>query len=205
MYVMCTNIFIYIYVYYVDAICIYIYIPVCVVHLNRGKTSTFCRPSVSQRVVGQRRHPLGTCENVPALYYLYYIYINIVPPLGAYKTHLEETYTLSLLVYTVNVSCFFLIYIYILYIVSCLFIYSRIYLYMHLFIYLFIYLFKFYIYYYSSIYLIIHLFTVFMYLLILSIYVFIYWFGFKSTIYIIIVSYYLLFFARSMHSNFTIR
>ena len=64
---------------------------------------------------------------------------------------------------------------------------------MHLFIYLFIYLFKFYIYYYSSIYLIIHLFTVFMYLLILSIYVFIYWFGFKSTIYIIIVSYYLLF------------
>ena len=40
------------------------------------------------------------------------IYIYIVPPLGAYKSQLGGTYTLSLLVYTVNVSCD-LIYIYV--------------------------------------------------------------------------------------------
>ena len=36
---------------------------------------------------------------------LYLQYIYIVPPLGAYKSQLGGTYILSLLVYTVNVSC----------------------------------------------------------------------------------------------------
>ena len=41
---------------------------VCVYHLHRCKTSFYCRgPPGSQGVGGQRRHPLGTCENVPAL------------------------------------------------------------------------------------------------------------------------------------------
>ena len=44
---------------------------------------------------------------------LYLQYIYIVPPLGAYKSQLGGTYILSLLVYTVNVSCD-LIYIYML-------------------------------------------------------------------------------------------
>ena len=40
---------------------------VCVYHLHRCKTSFYCRgPPGSQGVGGQRRHPLGTCENVPA-------------------------------------------------------------------------------------------------------------------------------------------
>ena len=64
-------------------------------------------------------------------------------------------------------------FIYILYIVSCLFIYSRIYLYMRLFIYLFIFFQILYVLSLSFIYLIIHLFTVFMYLLILSMCLFI--------------------------------
>ena len=50
--------------------------------------------------------------NLASFLYLQYIYIYIVPPLGAYKSQLGGTYTLSLLVYTVNVSCD-LIYIYI--------------------------------------------------------------------------------------------
>ena len=48
----------------------------------------------------QRSSTLDDQENVPALYYIY-----IVPPLGAFKTQLGGTYTLSLLVCTVNVYC----------------------------------------------------------------------------------------------------
>ena len=61
-----------------------------------------------------RRMGSWTHEPVPA------IYIYIVPPLGAYKSQLGGTYILSLLVYTVNVSCD-LIYIYICFLIfSCL-------------------------------------------------------------------------------------
>ena len=50
------------------------------------KTSLSCR--------GQRRRPLGACENVRALYKKIYInkYIHIFPPLGAYKSQLGGTY-----------------------------------------------------------------------------------------------------------------
>ena len=59
-------------------------------------------------------------ERGRTLPYLQYIYI--VPPLGAYKSQLGGTYILSLLVYTVNVSCD-LIYIYI-YMLSHLFMFN---------------------------------------------------------------------------------
>ena len=58
--------------------------------------------------------------------YLQYIYIYIVPPLGAFKSQLGGTYILSLLFYTVNVYCDYTsIYIYIFIVTfhsSCLFI-----------------------------------------------------------------------------------
>ena len=91
---------------------------VCVFHLNRCKTSMFCRgvwhscPTTRNEAVG-----MSGMGNLASFLYLQkkkyiYIYIYIVPPLGAYKSQLGGTYTLSLLVYTVNVSCD-LIYIYI--------------------------------------------------------------------------------------------
>ena len=42
--------------------------------------------------------------------YLHIIYIYIVPPLGAYKPQLGGTYILSLLFYTVNVYCDYVLY-----------------------------------------------------------------------------------------------
>ena len=57
---------------------------VCVYHLNRCKTSNYCRgPLGNIAVSGQRR-----CCNVPVKTCLHYIYICIVPPLGAYKSQL---------------------------------------------------------------------------------------------------------------------
>ena len=80
---------------------------VCVYHLNRCKTSFCCRgPLGNIAASGQRRR----C-NVPVktyLHYILYIYICIVPPLGASKSQLagkKYIYILSLLFYTVNVYC----------------------------------------------------------------------------------------------------
>ena len=96
---------------------------VCVYHLNRCKTSLICRghgscfPSHANEAMGFSRKGTWTHAPVPAIY----IYIYIVPPLGAYKSQLGGTYILSLLVYTFNVSCdpYIYIYIYCL-ILSCL-------------------------------------------------------------------------------------
>ena len=62
---------------------------VCVYHLNRCKTSDYCRAA------GERcsQRPMKTlqcsCENVPAYLYIYIyvcMYVCIVAPLGAYKS-----------------------------------------------------------------------------------------------------------------------
>ena len=101
-------------------VCVWVggWVCVCVYHLNRCKTSMFCRghgscfPSHANEAMGLSRKGAWTHAPVPAIYIYIYIYIYIVPPLGAYKSQLGGTYILSLLVYTVNVSCD-LIYIYI--------------------------------------------------------------------------------------------
>ena len=82
-------------------------------HLNRCKTSAGGMAAVSLAMPTKLWDSAGR-ERGRTLLYLQYIYIYIVPPLGAYKSQLGGTYTLSLLVYTVNVSCD-LIYIYVFY------------------------------------------------------------------------------------------
>ena len=93
---------------------------VCVFHLNRCKTSTFCRGPAHgiTTLANEASDVMGSSWRRPTVY-LQYIYIYIVPPLGAYKSQLGGTYTLSLLVYTVNVSCD-LIYMYMFFIFSFL-------------------------------------------------------------------------------------
>jgi len=91
--------------------------------MNRCKLSTFSRGLLGNMAVsGQRRR----C-NVPVKTYLLYfitiyIYIHLVLPLGAYKTQLGGAYTVSLVAYTVIVSCDFNTYCFIC-VYMCVYIY----------------------------------------------------------------------------------
>ena len=88
----------------------------CVYHLYRCKTSIYCwgmrvpwcASSNKDRTKWTRYRCLASAD-VPAILIQYNI---IVPPLGAYKSQLGGTYSLSLLLYRINV-CYIYIYIYI--------------------------------------------------------------------------------------------
>ena len=116
----CMHVCMYVCMYVCIYVCVYVY--VCVYHLNRCKTSYYrmgvwhsC-PTTCNEAVGMTGK--GNVAGFLYLQYLQinlYIYICIVPPLGAFKSQLGGTYSISLLFYTVNVFCeyIFITYIYI--------------------------------------------------------------------------------------------
>ena len=81
---------------------------VCVNHLYRCKTSIHCRgPLGSQGAGGQRRHPLGSCDNAPAfcIYICVCMYVMYVCMLCMYVC-----YVCMYVMYVCNV-CMYVMYV----------------------------------------------------------------------------------------------